>query len=115
MAAKQACHILHSQVLGFLHRPTYDALRAALDGAPPLTTLRATSKGNPMSAEPSGSPKMRRKKPGHDPAPEPARHDEPRGGLIYIPDVLFRGSVGSSWDWPPTARDLARRRKAAER
>jgi hypothetical protein len=68
-----------------------------------------------MSAEPSGSPKMRRANPCTDPAPEPARQDEPRAGLIYIPDVLFRGSVGSGWDWPPTVRDLARRRKAAER
>jgi hypothetical protein len=38
LAAKQACQILHIDVLGSLHRPTYDALRAALDGASPLTT-----------------------------------------------------------------------------
>jgi hypothetical protein len=67
-----------------------------------------------MSAEPSGSPKVRPANPGTDPAAEPTRQDEAREGVLYIPDVVFRGAVGSGWDWPPTARYPARRRKKAQ-
>jgi hypothetical protein len=66
-----------------------------------------------MSGEPSGSPKVRPASLGTDPAPESARQDEAREGLVYIPDVVFRGLVGSGWDRPPTARDSARCRQKA--